>query len=48
MPDVEHIDQLGFLLNAVYNPIDMRLAAVKQVPEALILMRHRASAWTVS
>jgi hypothetical protein len=40
---MEHFDMFLPLQDAVYNTIDMRFGAVKQVPELATLARHRTS-----
>src|ERR1035438_8415527 len=39
---MEHVDLLLLLNNSVDYAVDVRLAAIKQVPEVTILWRHRA------
>jgi hypothetical protein len=43
MADVEHIDLLLFLKNPEDYPVDMRLVAVKQMPELTVFWRYRAT-----
>src|ERR1035438_2186019 len=45
---MEHVDLLLLLNNSVDYAVDVRLAAIKQVPEVTILWRHRAPVGAVS
>jgi len=42
MPDVKHIHLLAPFPDTVYHPIEVRLAAVEQMPEIGILRGYRA------
>jgi hypothetical protein len=43
MPDVKHVHLPTFFQDPVYHAIDVRLAAVKQMPEIRSLRCHGAS-----